>query len=84
MFLEKSIFFLKSKSLITFIYSLIKGANNEGAEGNNPTNEIQQSQPVFPAALSSTVLCLVDILFDQSLNSKSQSSNLIKIFKSPV
>ena len=68
---------LKLKKLIIWNYILLLlkiGANNESAEGYNPTNEIQQSQPVFPAALSSSVLCLVDLLFDQGLNSKNQSS----------
>ena len=37
--------------------------------------DIQQSQPVFPASISSCVLLLIDLLADGELNSSRQSGN---------
>lgn len=49
---------------------------DENAENSaaSSTNDVQQSQAVFPTAISSTVLCLVDLLFDHELNINNQSS----------
>ena len=38
--------------------------------------DIQQSQPVFPASISSCVLLLIDLLADGELNSSRQSGNV--------
>ncbi len=40
----------------------------------NNTNEMQQSQPIFPTSISSAVVCLIDLLNDYELNSNNQSS----------
>jgi hypothetical protein len=37
------------------------------------SNEIIQSQPVFPGSLASNVICLIDLLFDDDLNMNLQS-----------
>ena len=37
---------------------------------------MHQSQPVFPTPISSSVLCLIDLLFDHSLNYNNHSSRL--------
>ena len=40
------------------------------------SNDVQQSQPVFPNSISTSVICLIDLLFDAELNSNGQSGKL--------
>jgi len=47
----------------------------EGLENMNNQTELQQSQPVFPASISTSIVWLIDLLLDYELNSNNQSSN---------
>ncbi|RNA13665.1 hypothetical protein BpHYR1_016285 [Brachionus plicatilis] len=47
--------------------------NAESGANVSALCDVQQSQAVFPTAIGSAVLCLVDLLFDHELNTNNQS-----------
>lgn len=74
-------FFQKCTELILSFNLISK--NILGAEENlesantNLANDVQQSQPIFPTSIGSSVICLVDLLFDHELNYNNQSSSIL-------
>ena len=51
---------------------------DEFQEANNQSaSDLQQSQPVFPASISSGVVLLIDLLNDNELNSNHQSVSVL-------
>ena len=56
-----------------FFFLFLANEENQENTANVVVNEVQQSQPVFPSSISYGAVCLVDLLFDDSLNSNNQS-----------
>ena len=59
--------------LFVCLFAMIAAAN-EQAEPAGASNEIQPSHAIFPPSISSAVMALIDLLYDNSLNSQNQSS----------
>ena len=63
----------RHKLNLRYFKFLLKGNEETPESSNLASNEMQQSQPIFPTSVSSAVLCLIDLLFDHALNYNNQS-----------